>query len=262
MSDLADESALPSRQLIADTRDLLHDCTKIVSFTGAGLSAESGVSTFRDAHNRGLWDNHDPTRLASQIGFADDAELVMRWYGERRRQIATAEPNAAHRALAARPDITHVTQNVDDLLHRAGAKQVAQLHGTIAVDRCNAACGFAEPVELRNPPGLRPCPACGDRLRPGVVWFGESLPTDVWNDAERACAECDALLVVGTSAVVYPAAGLIALAHRNGAAIVVVNTERSGASALADIELIGPAGELVSALLAADDYADDRIESS
>ncbi len=221
----------------------------MVSFSGAGLSAESGVPTFRDAQTGGLWAKHDPMRLASPQGFAEDPQLVSEWYAHRRRAIAEAQPNGAHIALARHPEMIHVTQNVDDLLHRAGAKQVIQLHGTIAADRCHASCGYEEAVDMTDPPGLRHCPDCGDQLRPAVVWFGEALPSSAWLDAEQACRDCDVLLVIGTSAVVYPAAGLIGLAKSAGAKIVIVNTQASDASSLADVELLGNASEVVPALL-------------
>jgi NAD-dependent deacetylase len=236
---------------LARAIDMVRASSRLVSFSGAGLSAESGVPTFRDARTGGLWTKHNPMKLASPAGFIADPELVMAWYADRRRFVARALPNAAHRALAARTDMTHVTQNVDDLLHRAGAAvdRVLQLHGTIARDRCHEACGFEEAVNLAQPPALRDCPNCGNRLRPSVVWFGESLPPEVWMRAERACAECDALLVIGTSAEVYPAAGLIGLARASGAGIIIVNTQASAVSRLADVELIGPAGEIVPRLL-------------
>ena len=234
--------------MIETARGIIKHAQRLVSFSGAGLSAESGVGTFRDPD--GLWARYDPTRLASPAGFAEDPELVISWYGDRRRRIARAAANPAHEALAARRDIVHVTQNVDNLLERAGARDVIHLHGTIAADRCHARCGHREAIDLADPPPLRPCPACGDRLRPDVVWFGEPLPADAWAAAERACRECDALLVIGTSAVVYPAAGLIGLAESCGAGIVIVNKEPSGASELADVELLGQAGAIVPQLLA------------
>ena len=234
--------------MISAARRRLDSAERIVSFSGAGLSAESGVPTFRDAQS-GHWARHDPMTLASPAGFAADPQLVLDWYAMRRRGIAAAEPNAAHRALAARPDIRHVTQNVDDLLERAGATDVIHLHGEIGIDRCHAGCGFVERVDLAAPPEPRPCPACGAPVRPGVVWFGETLPDVAWQAAERACLACDVLLVIGTSASVHPAAGLIAIARRAGATIIVVNLEASGASALADLELNAPAGEVVPVLL-------------
>jgi len=234
--------------VIETARRIIQEAQRVVSFSGAGLSAESGVGTFRDAG--GHWAKHDPTQLASPQGFEQDPELVISWYADRRRQMAQAQPNPAHVALAARPDIVHVTQNVDDLLERAGARDVIHLHGTIGIDRCNGSCGYREMIDLAAPPPLRVCPRCGDRLRPDVVWFGEMLPPDAWDAAQRACRESDVLLVIGTSAVVYPAAGLIGLAGSFGSRIIIVNKDPSGASELADVELLGPAGEIVPTLLA------------
>ena len=228
---------------------MLTDGRRVVSFSGAGLSAESGVGTFRDAQD-GLWAKYDPARLASPEGFAADPELVINWYAARRRIIGDAQPNPAHIALADRGDIVHVTQNVDDLLHRAGAEQVIALHGSIGLDHCHGGCGHIQPVDMTDPPNLRDCPACGAPLRPAVVWFGEAMPPEAWDIAERVCRGCDALLVIGTSAVVYPAAGLIGVAKSAGAEIIVVNTEPSEASPLADIELLGQAGRIVPQLLA------------
>ena len=235
--------------MIDAARRMLADGRRVVSFSGAGLSAESGVGTFRDAPE-GMWAKYDPVRLASPEGFAADPKLVIDWYAARRRTVGDAKPNPAHVALAGRGDILHVTQNVDDLLLRAGAEQVIPLHGSIGFDRCHGGCGHEEPVDMTDPPGLRDCPNCGAPLRPAVVWFGEAMPSEAWDKADRACRDCDVLLVIGTSAVVYPAAGLIGVAKAAGAGIIVVNTQPSEASPLADIELLGPAGEIVPQLLA------------
>lgn len=236
--------------LMDRARRTVQEAQHVVAFSGAGLSAESGVATFRDAATGGQWLKHDPMRLASQQGFREDPDLVIRWYSERRRNVARAEPNAAHRTLAAHERVMNVTQNVDDLLDRAGVKDVTRLHGTLVRDRCNAGCGFEEPIELADPPPFRPCPACGDHMRPSVVWFGEALPAGAWERAADTCTQCDAMLVVGTAAEVYPAAGLIDVARASGAAIIVINTQPSAASGSADLELIGPAGEVLPALLA------------
>ena len=235
--------------MIEQAKRIITQAGRIVSFSGAGLSAESGIPTFRDAQTGGLWAKHDPMRLASPQGFADDPQLVSEWYAHRRRAIDEAQPNSAHLALARRSNMIHVTQNVDDLLHRAGAEHVIQLHGTIAHDRCHGDCGFREKVDMANPPALRACPQCGNQLRPAVVWFGETLPADAWSEAERACRECEVLLVIGTSAVVFPAAGLIGLAKSAGAKIIIVNTQESDASSLADVELLGKASKVVPELL-------------
>lgn len=235
-------------EAIAHAHALLKADRRCTCFSGAGLSAPSGVSTFRDP--TGHWKEHDPMRLASPEGFIEDPELVLQWYADRRRQMAEASPNAAHHALAARGDIINVTQNTDDLLARAGARGVIQIHGDITTDRCHAMCGHVESIDMQNPPGPRPCPACHrGGLRPNVVWFGEGLVMETWARAEEACTTARTLLVVGTSAVVYPAASLIDLARSAGAAIIVVNPEPSGASALADIELAGSADEVLPSIL-------------
>ena len=231
--------------MIEAARRALSQASSIVTFSGAGLSAESGIPTFRDAPSGALWSKYDPTELASQQGYARDPAMVSDWYAWRRKAIAGAEPNPAHLALAARADMTHVTQNVDDLMERAGCRDAIHLHGTIASDRCHDRCGHREPVNMAEPPPLRDCPTCGAPLRPDVVWFGEPLPQDAWSAAERACATCDVLLVVGTSAVVYPAAGLIELAKSSGARIVLVNIQPSEASGVADVEVLGKAGDVV-----------------
>ncbi len=194
--------------MIDHARSIISHASKITSFSGAGLSAESGIATFRDSQD-GLWEEYDPMKMASPQGFAEDPSLVMQWYAWRRQRLAKATPNLAHRALAGRDDITHITQNVDDLLERAGATNVIHLHGTITQDHCHDRCGYAEAVDLATAPELRPCPKCGSSMRPSVVWFGESLPLDAWAAAESSCVATDVLLVIGTSAVVYPAAGLI-----------------------------------------------------
>lgn len=230
-----------SPELLSRAKRLLRPGRRIVSFSGAGLSAESGIPTFRDAATSGFWIEYDPQKLASPEGFEADPELVLRWYNDRRAGVARSQPNAAHRALAERSDITNITQNIDDLLMRAGAQNVIQLHGRLIEDRCHRQCGYRETVDLNDPPGQRWCPMCGAHMRPNVVWFGEMLPDDAWRDAEEASMACDVMLVVGTSAEVYPAAGLIALAKGAGAEIIIVNTNPSDASSLADVELIAPA---------------------
>jgi len=236
--------------MIDRARQLIEQAGQVVAFSGAGLSAESGVPTFRDAATQGFWTDYDPARLASPQGFEADPPLVYQWYTDRRRDIAQFEPNPAHRALATRPDIINVTQNIDDLLLRAGVTEVIQLHGTIARDHCNnPRCSHTEEVDLHQPPDLRRCPQCDHWMRPSVVWFGEMLPQDAWRRAEQQCDSCDVLLVIGTSAEVYPAAGLIGLAKASGAAVIVVNTRPSAASDIADLELIGPAGDLLPQII-------------
>lgn len=238
--------------LLHTARTLLQDADTVTCFSGAGLSAESGIATFRDTETHALWSRFDPMKLASPEGFAESPSTVIDWYNWRRQTLAQAQPNAGHHALAQQTQLVQITQNVDDLLERAGCdpKRIIHLHGTITRDRCHGDCGYSEAVDLTHPPGLRDCPRCGDSLRPAVVWFGESLPQDAWQAAEQVCATSGCLLVIGTSASVYPAAGLIQLSRRRGARIILVNTQSSDASHLADVELLGPSGAILPELLA------------
>ena len=189
-------------------------------------------------------------KMASIEGFLADPEGVTEWYDGRRTFIAEATPNDAHRALAATTGMVHITQNIDRLLEKAGASSVIHLHGHVDRDHCLDECGHSEEIDPRNPKGLRNCPKCGALMRPSIVLFGEMLPEREWMRAHMAVVGADVLLVIGTSAEVYPAAGLIALARDHGAKVVVVNTESSAASGLAAVELIGQAGEILPELLA------------
>lgn len=234
-------------------RGIIASARRLTVLTGAGMSAESGVPTFRDAQT-GLWSRFDPTQLASPEGFRADPPLVWRWYAWRRELVSRAEPNAGHVALAgavARFDWCRiVTQNVDGLHQRAGSRDVLELHGSIVRMRCLDACGvvYAAPADL--PVGEPPrCPRCGSWLRPDVVWFGEMLDPAVLGEAERRCREADAVLVVGTSGLVYPAAGLPLLARRSGARVVVVNPQPSGIDAAADAVVRGTAAGVLPELL-------------
>ncbi|ODS98054.1 MAG: NAD-dependent deacylase [Lautropia sp. SCN 69-89] len=230
---------------------------RLVVFTGAGVSAESGIPTFRDALT-GLWARFDPEQLATEAAFRADPSMVWRWYAERRAAIAAAQPNAAHRAIAALegrgPRVSVVTQNIDGLHARAGSHEVLELHGNILRVKCLEGCGNPERIEPafdwradpREPP---PCPRCGAPLRPDVVWFGELLPPDVFSRAERAALRCDLMLVVGTSALVHPAAGLPLLARQAGARIAVVNPQDTPIDALADHVLRGSAATVLPELL-------------
>jgi NAD-dependent deacetylase len=203
------------------------------------MSAESGVPTFRDALS-GLWSRFDPSQLATPEAFRADPSLVWRWYAERRAAVLHAKPNAGHVALARAAErfrnFALITQNVDGLHARAGSRDVLELHGNILASRCFDECGvqYGHPAEL--PPGEPPrCPGCGSFLRPGVVWFGEALDASTLARAEREAAGADVMLVVGTSGLVYPAAGLPALAREAGARIVIVNPNASDIDADADV---------------------------
>lgn len=218
---------------------------RITVLTGAGMSAESGIPTFRDALS-GLWSTFNPHDLATREGFVRDPALVWGWYEARREGVARAQPNAGHRALselAARPgleDLTIVTQNVDDLHERAGSRDVIHLHGSLFAPRC-LDCGHPASTQGMGLPaashraedGAQPpprCSVCGGPVRPGVVWFGEELPQSEWNLACERASRADLLLVVGTSGLVYPAAGLPDLATRAGAAVWDINPDASAAT--------------------------------
>lgn len=233
-------------------RDLLAQSRRVAAFSGAGLSAESGLATFRDPDTDALWARYDPLELASLQGFEAHPERVIDWYNWRRGKYARVTPNAAHRALAAQSKLVHITQNVDHLLEQAGAapERVYHLHGSLLHDRChNPACDYTETIDPAASPPLRKCPHCRSWMRPAVVWFGENLPPATWQRAERLCRDLDCLLVIGTSATVYPAAGLIDRVRGHGGRIVVVDPNAGAASGAADVYLAGAAAEIVPALL-------------
>jgi NAD-dependent deacetylase len=236
--------------MIADVRALLERAEKIAVLTGAGISAESGIPTFRGAG--GLWRNFSAQDLATPQAFTRDPQLVWEWYDWRRQKIAEARPNAGHRALAALQDrvpaFTLITQNVDGLHDHAGSREVLKLHGDIWTVRCTG-CG-KEQQDLRTPlPELPPRCQCGARLRPGVVWFGEYLPERVWVKAEYAAGHADVFLTIGTSALVHPAAGLIDLARRGGAKTVEINPDATPYSGVVDFAIRGGASEILSQLI-------------
>lgn len=235
---------------IAQARRWLAEARAVAVLTGAGISAESGVPTFRGAG--GLWRQFRPEELATPEAFARDPRLVWEWYDWRRQKIAAAEPNAGHRALVRlerqAPRFALVTQNVDGLHERAGSRRVIRLHGDIWSVRC-LGCGQSRREERVPLPELPPHCACGGLLRPDVVWFGEALPAGAWAEAEQAVRASEVLLVVGTSAVVYPAASLIPLARTAGARVIEVNPEVTAFSSLVDSSLRGTAGEILPQLV-------------
>lgn len=241
--------------------DALRSAQRVVVFTGAGVSAESGIATFRDALT-GLWSRFDAQALATPEAFRAHPDIVWGWYEWRRAQVLRAAPNAAHHAIAALarhvPDLTVVTQNVDDLHERAGSTQVVHLHGSLHAPRCSVCAApqaYAnnapdEPDEGRRiaPPA---CTRCGQPVRPGVVWFGESLPGDAWSIALRAAEQCNLLFSIGTSALVYPAAELPQRALAAGATVVQVNPNVTPLDAQAHCNLHGAAAEVMPRVLAA-----------
>ncbi len=208
-------------KLIEALRHARHVCV----LTGAGVSAESGVPTFRDVQE-GLWSDYDPLQLATPEGFQADPKLVWDWYRWRRNTVANVEPNPAHRGIAELgtlvPKLSLVTQNVDSLHQRAGSENVIEFHGNIFVNRCFVeGCVVETPLEGEIPR----CPGCGAPVRPGVVWFGEAIPAEALNLAFAAASDCDVFLSVGTSSEVFPAAGLVDIARGNGAITVEINPD-------------------------------------
>jgi NAD-dependent protein deacetylase/lipoamidase len=232
-------------------REWLKQARSVAVLTGAGVSAESGVPTFRG--NNGLWKRHRPEELATPGAFERDPKSVWEWYDWRRARIAETRPNAGHYALATLeervPRFTLITQNVDGLHELAGSRNVLCVHGSIWTVRCMS-CGLAR-MDRRVPlPEIPPDCHCGGLLRPGVVWFGEALPPNVWRAAETAARTADLFLVIGTSAVVYPAAGLAQIAKSSGARLVEINIAESALTDEIDEFLQGPSGELLPQLIA------------
>ncbi len=235
--------------LVEQAAELLTNASSIVVLTGAGVSAESGVATFRDAQT-GLWSRFSPEQLASQAGFAADAGLVWRWYMQRLAMVEQAQPNPGHRALAElerlAASFTLITQNVDDLHERAGSRATLHLHGSIARFRCNECAATYRLLDAdRNAAQPPCCLVCGGLVRPAVVWFGELLPALETDLAFRAAEDSSVMLVVGTSGVVFPAAQLPFVAKRKGAHVIDVNPEANPISEIADCFLQGPGGEIL-----------------
>jgi len=245
---------------VARARRLVADARRIVVLTGAGISAESGVPTFRGSG--GLWKSYRPEDLATPEAFARDPRLIWEWYDWRRSRVAACAPNPAHAALArlalARRSVTLVTQNVDGLHHRAADQAAAdedptpayplELHGALHRDRCSR-CGRRTPartaVDTSSTEGLPRCGACSGLLRPDVVWFGEALDPAVLDASFAAAREADLCLVVGTSSVVYPAAAVPEITAGAGGAVVEINPDATPLTALASVSLRGTAGALV-----------------
>jgi len=235
---------------VQQARVWIQTADAVAVLTGAGNSAESGVPTFRGDH--GLWREYKPEDLATPEAFARDPKLVWEWYNWRRELISKARPNPGHRALVEleirKRNFTLITQNVDGLHDLAGSGKMLKLHGDIWRLRCMD-CGSNWPDRRASLPKLPPHCACGGLARPGVVWFGEPLPSGMMMEAEHAVESANVLLAVGTSAVVYPAAGLIPLAKSRGVKVIEVNPEATPYSDIADVTLRGPAGKILPALL-------------
>lgn len=241
MSDICD---IPTA-LVNVLRDARHVCI----LTGAGVSAESGVPTFRDAQD-GLWAKYEPQDLATPEAFLADPALIWRWYRWRRELVAEAQPNPGHYAIARLaelvPLVTLITQNVDGLHQRAGSKNVIEFHGNIFEDRCFADGTLHTADDETDIPA---CPDCGADLRPGVVWFGEAIPETASNASYAAASDCDVFLSIGTSSLVYPAAGLADLAKTSGASVVEVNPDPTTHAANVDFIIAGNSGLVLPDLI-------------
>jgi len=235
----------------------LGESRRVVVLTGAGVSAESGIPTFRDTMD-GLWASFDPQQLATPEAFARDPELVTRWYDHRRLGCADCVPNAGHRALAEAQDslearggsLALLTQNVDGLHTRAGSRDVVELHGSVMTWRCSRT---AQPVSPPLPPEpwpeFPPLSPAGAPVRPDVVWFGEALPEAALARSYEALEHCDLLISVGTSAVVYPAAGFIEIVASRGAQTIEVNPQDTPMSSIVTFALRGKSAELLPTLV-------------
>lgn len=247
-----------TNQFIQQAAALLKQARSIAVLTGAGVSKESGVPTFRDAMD-GLWAKYDPQELATPQAFQNNPKLVWDWYEFRRELVRKAKPNPGHFALAEiekrQPQTWIITQNVDDLHEQAGSKQIIHLHGNIAQSKCFYDCQ-GEPTLIdvsqlntdETPPA---CPHCGKWVRPNVVWFGEALPHDALQHAAELSQTCDVMLVIGTSGIVHPAAALPSVARKCGITIIEVNPVDSAITPIADIKLDGASGEILPQVLEA-----------
>ena len=241
---MTDRRDIPEALLTA-LREARHVCV----LTGAGVSAESGVPTFREAQD-GLWERYSPQELATPQAFLADPELVWRWYRWRRDLVAAAEPNAGHSALVRLaelvPRLTLITQNVDNLHQRAGSTGVIEFHGNLFTDRCFVENTVADGDHTLDVPR---CPACGANLRPGVVWFGETIPERALNESFAAASDCDVFLSVGTSSEVYPAAGLADLARENRALVAEINPQPTQQAARFDLVIAANSGTALPKLV-------------
>ncbi|MFI5251406.1 MAG: NAD-dependent deacetylase [Bacteroidota bacterium] len=233
-------------------KNVLHAASRVTVFTGAGISAESGVPTFRGVD--GIWKKFKPEELANFDAFIKNPDLVWEWYKHRKTIITGIEPNAGHYALAGMEKLyslfSIITQNIDNLHRRAGSKNIYELHGNIERNYCIGCGKFYPNEEIFKSSSVPRCSACHGLIRPDVVWFGEMLPADAWNDSVRAAEHCDLFFSIGTSAVVYPAASLPQMAKNSGAYTVEINIERTEFSTRADEVIIGKAAETLPRILA------------
>jgi len=236
----------------ASLLELLRRDARICVLTGAGVSAESGVPTFRGEN--GLWRKFRPEELATVDAFMANPELVLAWYQHRRDIVDKIQPNPGHYSLALMDkhysDFTLITQNVDGLHRRAGSRRILELHGNIMNNKCLKCNRPVERLDFHEGSDLPRC-ECGGLIRPDVVWFGEILPEQALQEAMRKSAQCELFLAIGTSAIVYPAAGLPHIAARNGAYLVEINIQHTELSDSVDELLLGPSGEVLPGMLEA-----------
>lgn len=228
--------------------DRLRQAEKIVFVTGAGISQESGIPTFRG--KGGLWRKYDAMKLATIDAFYENPKLVWEWYEERRTNILAARPNPGHLAMAELEKYkpVHVlTQNIDGMHQRAGSTKVYELHGSIITIKCTV-CDFRDTI-VTDFSELPPVCKCGNILRPDVVWFGESLPQDVWHTAMQHASSCDVMIVVGTSLAVSPANLLPVYAHQNGAIVIEVNPEETSMSTSMSLSIRSSAAKALPELV-------------
>ena len=230
---------------------LLRSAAKLVALTGAGVSQESGLRTFRDAQT-GLWAQYKPEELASPQAFARDPKLIWDWYAWRREAVKGVRPNPGHYALTEMethaPHFTLITQNVDGLHRMAGSQHLLELHGNIQRVRC-ADCSTVAETWDEESDAIPRCAVCGGLLRPDVVWFGEALPRDQLEAAVEAARACEVFFSIGTSGVVQPAASLAFAAHNRGAAVVEINAEPTPLTSKANFALHGKSGEILPRLV-------------
>ena len=226
--------------------DQLSTAQRITVLTGAGISAESGVPTFRG--EKGLWKTYRPEELANFNAFSQNPKLVWEWYNWRRKLISEVQPNPGHFALAKIeslvPHFTLITQNVDGLHQKAGSRNILELHGNIMRSRCSACNRYSDRIEMDVKDHLPLC-QCGGMTRPDVVWFGEMLPQETITQAFQETELCDFFFTIGTSAVVQPAASLPLIARKAGAYVVEINVERTVISEHIDISIQGASGEIL-----------------
>ncbi len=239
-------------QVIAAFAKRLRTARHVAVLTGAGISAESGIPTFRDAQT-GLWSHFNPEELASPAGFARNPALVWRWYAERRVKACAAQPNPAHIALARlaalTPQLTLITQNIDGLHQRAGSPNVIELHGSLHRARCTVDGSVHTSWDYDEE--LPTCPNCGGLLRPDVVWFGEMLPRAALEKAWAAALDCNVFMSIGTSGVVEPAASLPRIALDRKASVLILNLEQQTVARPPLFTIHGKAGEVLPRLIAA-----------